>query len=908
VAWSKIRRLLRPQAALARLTWGLLPLAVSGQAAAEGAGAPKSWLMVPGGTHALAEVAGIDPGTDPGLLLPSLLRRAHPLPNPSSTTVKEVLDHLTAVGPVTSSESIPTPFPPDLLERLVFRRHVPEGDRLRVLLSDRKAALFCRGLLALDDETLAHLIREPEVLAQIHERLAPEFAAFAGTFRIHGGTLQLPGGPAAVPLWRATVGREPTPPGSFLLTLLSADAGRLAWLFDTLARADASHQAFVMNPPGESPGHSSRFARVRALFSRAPGWWKPQAFLRRRVDPSWVLLNVAVTPRGELGGSTSRAVWEAILNGRLAPEPGERGSADAAWLVERIGLAPPVTACERFERLLFAQRLQAALPNLDTVQWLTGTHAFAEAPALVLALEQLGPPDPQLWADAAEQVAQSSKGTNQERVATSLAQFQGALAIVARARWARALPQEESLALTRSLVAAIASGDGVAFWLDRELLPALGAEAGQAETAVARAVSGLSSRRGSDPPIVRWEGLFYRADPATALFRRFEEGRRRQGGPSLDDALLYAREVTSFCKGGGGTTGLRAAAERVAASRSSALSGPSDPRSAARVALEKGNTKPALETAEALLGQVLTSIAYAAHSGTPEAAALANRHDFGLTIPDALLRKRTAWSLAGEISGTDEAWRLRGALLGLDIGLGHWAPRRVLRELPAHPPAIDHEEAQALALQASLMSPFQLTDQDRDEVASALQRGRERVAELRQSGEDGVSLAEEARLEPERRRALGWLLASEPAKVEGFFSLSELMWLGGGKAGRGCGAWGAPAVLDGGPLCLWLPPPRPWSDLAGLGRGAIAQRLTDPALKTLEALKQLNLPASLAPAVLEIVLQDVVDRAQPADRHDGVAVGRFIAALPREYFEDLVASLVDGGPLVALPKNGTEQP
>jgi hypothetical protein len=60
----------------------------------------------------------------------------------------------------------------------VFPRALSDNERLRALLADRHASLLARGLLALDEETLAALARDPETVGRLYERHAAAFAAF----------------------------------------------------------------------------------------------------------------------------------------------------------------------------------------------------------------------------------------------------------------------------------------------------------------------------------------------------------------------------------------------------------------------------------------------------------------------------------------------------------------------------------------------------------------------------------------------------------------------------------------------------------------------------------------------------------------------------------------------------------
>jgi hypothetical protein len=897
---------------LARRFLSLLGLSLL-TAPAGAAPEPGHDLVVPGGLRGLVEAAGLDPGTERGRVLPALVRRLHPLNGPNAPELSRVLVHLEGgFRESGEAETLALPLAREFWDRVVFPRALPDNERLRALLADRHACLLARGLLALDDETLAALARDPETVSRLYERHAAAFAAFASCLHVRGQAVQLAGGPESAPLWGLQ--REPNRPGPFLLALFSADNGHRVWLFDTVARADPPHRAFLLAASTADPRQrAQRFASLRGAFAKARAWWLGGG-PRHLADPAFVLLNVAVTPRGELAGSDRRGFWEAVFAGRETPAPEDGEPADAAWLAARIGLAAAPVGRQRLERLLFSQRFLAAHPDLEASRALSALRVFATAPALALTLEHLGPTPPESYAAGARAADRLSRVGEADKAATGLAQLQGALAIVTRARWSRALRAETAVELAASLLLVPLGKDGgydgaIALWIERELLPSLIAAVGgqpeAAEQVVARAVSGMTAAARA-APLVRWEGLLYRVDPPLAEKLRFEAARRKQQGPALDDVLAFARAARAAREGGDRAEGaLSAAAGRVASARLPSLEAPVDPRVTRPATPEPRQGGPALHASDVLLGVTLTAVVYAAHAGAPELATLAERHEFFLAASSRDARARSAWALPDSISGAGKPWRLRGSLLGLDAGLAVSALKHLRSELPERPPAVEPGTARMLALGAALMSPFALRDADRDAVAGALLRGRARLAGVCDSHEPGDAILELLPPDGDRRAALCARGAGDGVRAERLFSLAELAFLGGRPAPAGCDAWGALALPRGGPLCLEAPVPRPWSDLTGTGEyGLPAARIVDPALRALDALAELGLPASLAPALVGRIVQEVIDGAEPADREDGAALERFAATLSRERIEDAIASLAVGGPLVPVPEPG----
>ncbi|HKC12628.1 MAG TPA: hypothetical protein VKI41_11405, partial [Vicinamibacteria bacterium] len=856
-------------------------------------------VAVPGGLRGLLEAAGLDPGTEGWRALPALVRRLHPLNGPSAPELSRVLAHLE--GKLRESEGadrLELPLAREFWDRVVLPRALSDNERLGALLADRRASLLARGLLALDDETLAALARDPETVGRLFERHAAAFAAFASSLHVRGEAVQLPGGPESARLW--SLPPRPSPPGPYLLALFSADNGRRVWLFDTLARADPPHRAFLLGSTANPSQRTQRFASLCGAFARARAWWLAGG-PRRLADPAFVLLNVDVTPGGELAGPKSRTFWEAVFAGRETASPEDGQPADAAWLAERIGLALAPVARERLQRLLFAQRFLAAHPGLEAGRALAALRVFAAAPALALTIEQLGPAPEELYAAGARAADRLSRIGDTSKAATGLAQLQGALALVARARWSRALRAETALDLAASLLRVPLGEDGayhgaIALWIERELLPtliaAVGGEPGTAEQVVARAVSGMTGGAGA-APLVRWEGLLYRVDPSRAEKLRFEAARRQQQGPALDAALAFARAARATME------------ERLASPGRPNREAPVTPRLPGPATGEPGEGVAARRDPDALLGATLTALVYAAHAGAPELATLSDRHEFFSAASTSDVRARSAWALPDAIWGAGRPWRLRGSLLGLDAGLAWSALKQLRRELPERAPAVEPGTARMLALGAALMSPFALRDADRDAVAGALLRGRARLARVCDDHEPGDGVLELLPADGEGRAARCRRGRGDGVRAERLFSLAELAFLGDRPAPPACDAWGALALSRGGPLCLQAPPPRPWSDLTGSGEdGLPAARLVDPALKALDVLAELGLPASLAPALVGRIVQEVIDGAEPVDREDGAALERFAATLSRERIEDAIASLVEAGPLVPVSEPG----
>ena len=263
----------------------------------------------------------------------------------------------------------------------------------------------------------------------------------------------------------------------------------------------------------------------------------------------------------------------------------------------------------------------------------------------------------------------------------SLSAFQGALAIIERARISRAIDTPTAERLVLSLADAV----------DRDDRHARGSRAVDPCDAHAmrcrRWCSPISSpdrprptnRRSCRPwrgrpskPIkraVEWEGLSYRVDLAAGERQRLARIREQVGSPGLDAALASGQ---------------------------------------------------AQQIADALLALIYTPAL-----GDPEGAALlstdiATRHDFGLDAPAIARRDALAWTLPRDQVGDGGPWHIQGAIVGLDLGLARLALRRIVdNEMPAAP-TINLNDQITLSRTVVALNPREMRDRDRDRLVEAI--------------------------------------------------------------------------------------------------------------------------------------------------------------------------------------------
>ncbi len=826
--------------------------------------APRQWhaLPVEGGLDAVAAAAGLEPGLPSWRVLYEASRRRHGLWGEDAGS---------AVGPgeapAPRGSVVPLPLPPAFWRGLLRRGSEVEDARLALaILADRRSALLYRALAALDEETLLALSADSDGLRRIQRRHADVFAAFGAHFAVRGGRVAVPGGASAETAWQELVGESPRAPARFLLKLLERREGRLAFLYDSVARLDPARQRMVVgvaSAPG--PATAALLEALWRVFESENAWWRAGrgAFGRPDADAARLLRELRLHADRGMAPPSARAFWEAVFDGTetTADAIGASPPVELAWLARRIGTGDPRLRRLRLEQLSFAQRVFGAAAEAAPIEAVQALSGLADTRALLLSLERLGSRDPVFFAAAVK----AARGLLAFPVPADLqiaqAGFQGVLGVIDRAHFAGALELEAAERLVRTFLDVpmprlVPWERGLGGWVEGTLVPSLaravGHEGLDPDAIVLRAMAGASAVVVAGPAF-DWEGLWYRAEPDRAMLRRLEGVRRRQRGTSLADALRA-------CRGAAG--------------------------------------KDRHECA-GVVGTALVSLVYAAHLGEPDGPVLrgedpAARHDFS---PDP-------WALPAEVSGPGVPWHVRGSLLGLEVALARLSLHRLDADaLPDRAPVIDASQRSRLAVVAGLANPIDLRDADQDALASAVAGGRRRALALLPGSADVVASAREAGLDPWRARALEWLLEHDPAALASFFSLGELAYLGAPSGGRWDG-WGAPDPTVAG-LRLRLPPPRPMDDSSGRRpEPALAESFIDLGVRVAVHLSARGLPASLAPALVSTLLPDLFVEARPVAPDDRLALDAWVREQPADRLDDAVASLVGRGPLQPAPAPG----
>lgn len=913
-------------------------------ASAPSAAAQHGWsdVPLPGGRAGLLPRIGLSTDVPRALVLGEILRVAHASRDPNAPVVRTLTQYFAA--PPEGSELVPVPL--SLVEwRVLLGDNVTDSSLLARLIVDRRAALLCFGLLQLDPETRAFVGSDGALMRRMYERHSGILAAFGQSLQVRGGALALPGGEAARAVWSSLIGETITDTPRAILRLVEADNGRLLYFLDTVSRLDPPRQALVIaDRADEAPG--TRLRSIYRTFTRIePGWRLGDfPFVRLGADPALVLS--AMQPENGQVRQT-QAFWRAVLDdGTLVKDHRKRWAdlddgerAEPAWILNRItGDALP-QRLEGMQVHAFAERTTDRLrgaPAAD-VAWLA--RAFRRYPALLLTLERLDVVDVDVLVRLVNHASRlSAVSADVARHEQTLAIFQAPLTLLVRARQVKAISAETARTLVASFSRLVPSetgyGRAVGAWLDTELLPALGhdptTDGASPEATLLEALAGLRTPAAADGATVIWESHSYRVDLAAPELVRLTEIRGLQEGNTLDTALAATRLGASISGKDGAaaaqqiSAALRTLAETVQpieVSERTTASPPVDARGAlvavardldrinaradakrvAAIAARLGHVE------DALLADVLTSLLYAIWIGDPQGQAflagnVARRHDFGLRLMTASERAGTPWLLPLETSGSGQPWHLRGALLGLDIGLSRLALRRTRLDLPDNQPTLNESDRRTLVTTLALTNPYEIDQASADLLIRWLREGRAMAGTPSRLEERLDRLS----LDGRRVEAIRWAARHATEEIESLLLRTELVLLAQDQATPLPDVWGQAATARTGCLCLDFPNPPAIDRVMGRpGTGLITARIADLKLRVLEMLDDLKLPAILARGVLASATQDYLDDVRPAHGDDWLALVRHVDRLHQDRFDDYVAALTAGGPLVPTTVTST---
>ena len=249
-------------------------------------------VPVPGGTATFAQAFGIDPTPDRSRYVYEIIRLLYNAPEGRKPAAEAYLQSLRQSlartgsvrtftdrdnrtgGRADAAELVPIPLTVDLWSTAIFRRKLTPREIVPSIVADRNAALICLALSTLDDQTLQYFADHPSLLERINERSPLVFGAFGGSLQIRNNRVVFP--PTGIsaaspdrddvsPLWEAVVVERPTRPDRFITQLLELNEGRVAYVYDVIARLDPPHRAFALGLWIANP--TLRIDRFKALIS-----------------------------------------------------------------------------------------------------------------------------------------------------------------------------------------------------------------------------------------------------------------------------------------------------------------------------------------------------------------------------------------------------------------------------------------------------------------------------------------------------------------------------------------------------------------------------------------------------------------------------------------------------------------
>ena len=875
-------------------------------------------VPVPGGTAALAKALEIDPVPDRARFAAELARiiyddtKQRRMYAPSRFrqlgAYLQTIDRQDSAGKRGSVvrvdaqlERVPVPLP-SVVWSEVLRRPIDPEHLFAIVMSDAAAAFLVHGLAALDDETLQFFVDHPAAVRQLYERGAPAFATFAAHLQVRASRVVVPGGDQAVPLWEALVGEKAGRPAPFMFQLFTRDEGRLAYLYDTIGSLDPARASFALGL--WIADARAKVDRFRALGSAVTAmghdlWTEQSPFKRAPYDLVSMLLRAQPQLTGAPAAPAWRVFWTRAFVSSAASDdlatlratPPDRESIDAAWLVETLLQGNASSRSERLDQFAFGQRGLALTGPSDLPDALFVLRTLPRYRMLMLTLERIGVRQPALYA-ALTRLAERISALETTRARAALANVQGAIALVERLARVRSIDASTAERLLEALALVPFKEErgflgGLVPWLQFELRPALRTDR-PFEEILLETLAGSADE--ASFALVSWEGQQYRLDNPATERQRLRRAGAREAGHSIDLAValfgLAQRLATDAA------VAKQIQSTLVELNQAAALSSDS------RHALES-----LLSVVDMVVGHALLALNYEANlnlaRGTPRAAAaVAGRHDFGFEISNNDARVRTAWAMPKRIVKPGVPWHFAGAALGLDVAAPLLALRRIDTAPPPRSPVMDGTDEGTFAMSVALMDPRAMRHDDLDAIAGAIARGRHRVEALAEGDGDLNAVAREIAMDGWRVRGLGWSLRHEPERAPSWFSMTELLYLGGGR-GTDLHVWGMSAVDVTGCICARLTEPGLWTALVGRPETRMLfATLADLNLQVAVALSEMRLPAALTKPVLEFAVRDFVDRAPSLHLDDWLTRVRAAQNLSYEQIEDYVSAVVVGGPLV----------
>ena len=913
-----------------------------------------SAVPLPGGLAAIRKVANDSGRSSAGAFFLDMIRRSFQAPVSvrgvrRDTVMRPILDHLdlaakASLGP--SADRVPLPMTPEVWARALLEPGAKA--QLNTLAADilrsSAASLMYCGLLALDDETRGWFAAHPEVLTEIAVRHAANFLIAAPGLRIRNNVVDLPGGPPATGAWETAVGKSAGDARAFIKAVVVRNDVTVPYLLGSVAQLAREQTRLVLGLDAAEPARAAAMRRMVTVYERVVSGWDPneRPFWRPTLDPALLASDLRLRDDGAANLPGTTAFWTAVFSSSEPRADAPDVSAllagppvEFSWLCDQVFTSGHTLTRPPYQLVLFASRRIPATSATNVRVALAALRGASQFPALSGTLERAGITALDVYVDAARRARALSAISDDVRAQTALLQFQGAVAMIARAavRGSVSADRAGGLVSTASAVNPDAQGEyagKLVEWLTDTLLAERErtAAAAHVDDAASHArdvdlLSLLAGPAGDGGPILEWEGTRYRVSFSSTEALRLRHMLGESSRPYVTAADTMLRAAKTFESGTPSRQTLTASAEAIAAAAEATQC--ADPDEWATVdlsdrcretlgalarAAKSGETKNAHRLAprlrqlsDALLARGLLVMAYAAGFGQPDNAVIsafdaASRHNFGFGVPG--YGRAGAWRWPGSGTNRVRDWHLIGSILGIDIALPQNALVRITSRPPSVRPSINDEDRVVLSESAVLMEPGLLTPDGHAMIVKTLKRGRERIAGLG-SAADAEALAREIHMPAARRTLFVWTATENMPRAVASLATSDIFAAGlaGAPVPAQLDAWG----VSGGPRlgcqCLQFPDRRPLDVFAGRWfSGVLATGFTDLNLRIAELLDELHMPGALLAPVLASATWDFLMNVRVDDFDDSSAWTEFAADIGLDRVEQYLALLTTDGPLV----------
>lgn len=897
-------------------------------------------IAIRGGLPGALQAVGERVPADRSHFLLEFIRRTYNRPRPirddgREAALERLVQYLTAAeASAGAAETLPLPLSPAVWLGSIFSERETADGLLAAILRSRGASLLYAALLALDDDTRAWIAGERQLLSELAGARAPAFLVAAPGFRVAGGIVHVPGGERLRGAWEALVGRPVDAPASFLRALLGREQGHLAFFFGCTGEIPSSRLHALLGMDGEGAADPHALRRLYGVMARTTIGWhlEERVFWRPQLDPLLLAVDLPLNDAGRLNVPGTRRFWAAALDGRRGrklPDSRSLGGPrlDLLSLLEQVFTGSRLEDRRRYYGVLFASRTLPEITSGNALDALETVRAAYRYPALAGALERAKLTDLAAFAAAARR-AERLSGLDGYQAHRALAQFQGALTLLARRASRSRMPASELASYVSSLSAVELSARGdyegaLVRWVYAHLggvphanAPGIPA-AGELERAAIAAAAGMPE---SEPRFADWEGTRYRVDfphaEAVRLVRLLGENPR----PFLTSARRLVDLADALrspdAQRGSPAAVLEAIASDTGLDRNDDWNGSDAPERYRHVSavVARGGTGASgavpglLLLADDLLARGMMELAYAIALGHPDRSVIsaddaAQRHDFGR---DRLAPPDSPWQFPVAAATPPRGWHVTGSLLGLDVRLSEFALVRLSSRPPTRKPTVDDDLRRVLTDTVVLVDAAALGDSGRDAIVRAMQAGRERLSAAR-TRRDAHEIAEAVGLRGARRTLLAWTVGHDRERLLAFLSPRELLWLGWDDAGPpDLQSWGVAAEARLGCLCLDLIDRGSLDHLAGRWfSGILATGFPDLNLRLAELMSELQMPAALVAPVLAPATLDLIEGAVLRDSDDRRGLVAFVQNLGSSRVAQYLALLTTDGPLVPVEEGGS---